>query len=126
MIKNHFRAGPSRKRLISGQEVTAEKLLGMAIFDDYPHGGATIKSVLRQLTDEESQQFFRTATGLNAIPRDCTITFKAFGKGGYPMFRTCTKEVFMPVYGEGDEAMACMLGKLREAIQHGNLGFQEF
>lgn len=88
-----FSPGPSRQRLVCGQEVTVEHLLGMSDFTDYPQDGAVIKDVLRQLTDDEIKLFFRWATALNSIPQSCTITFTSLAGNGYPRSSTCDRKV---------------------------------
>jgi len=64
-----FPGGPSRRRLLSGQEVTTRQLMEIISFEGgggggkYPHQPEMIRRVIGELRDEEAQLFFRTATG---------------------------------------------------------------
>lgn len=88
-----------RKRLFCGQEINTQQLLNIITFEEESyqeetHRGqpAMTREVLAQLTDNESQLYFRMATGLLAIPPECTITLvlKANSPGVHPTFSTCT------------------------------------
>jgi len=64
-----FPGGPSRRRLLCGQEVTTRQLMEIISFEGgggggkYPHQPEMITRVIGELRDEEAQLFFRTATG---------------------------------------------------------------
>jgi len=73
-----FPGGPSRRRLLCGQEVTTRQLMEMISFEGGGGGGGggkyqqqpeVIRRVIGELRDEEAQLFFRTATGEGRLSR---------------------------------------------------------
>ena len=93
---NLLRAGPPRRRFISGQEVDTYQLLKLLTFDDnFDKVQSTmVKETVSKLKDEEAQLFFRTVTGLNSIPQDCVVTvIPKATSGAHPFFSTCFYQV---------------------------------
>lgn len=97
-----FPPGMARRRLISGEAVTRDQLLGHISFDaDYKDAPKKFRNqpkliaeALKDFTDEESWKFWRMATGLNSIPEGSFITFVYKNTvDKHPTFSTCYRQV---------------------------------
>lgn len=123
-----FKAGPQRRLLVVGEEdFNAEKVISLFDFREWdkkecePYRQAFLLAV-QELTDQQSQHFFRAATALNAIPRhDNEIYVVPKFSDVHPSFSTCTRTVFVPCTQSPHD----LKPKLLEAINPECWRFQE-